>query len=111
MCQQDEIKRQTHTHARTLTHRHAHTHTDGGLPTQTMQRSSDGTQRYGREAAAGQREEDSCYEALGRRSVVLEQGQQVIAAVVGQVGRAQVGQQLVRVGQLRKKLDGVKGER
>lgn len=109
MCQQDKIKRQTH--ARTLTHRHARTHTDGGLPTQMMQRSSDGTQRYSREAAAGQGEEDSCYEALGWRSVVLKQGQQVIAAVVGQVGRAQVGQQLVRVGQLRKKLDGVKGER
>ena len=34
------------------------------------------------------------------RSVVLKQRQKVIAVVVGQVGRAQVGQQLVWVGQL-----------
>lgn len=40
-----------------------------------------------------------------RSSVVLEQRQQVVAAVVGKVGGAKVGQQLVRVGQLRKKLD------
>ena len=37
-------------------------------------------------------------------SVVLEQGQQVVAAVAGEVGGAQVGQQLVRVGQLGKEL-------
>lgn len=40
-----------------------------------------------------------------RTSVVLEERQQVVAAVVGQVGGAQVGQQLVRVGQLRQELD------
>lgn len=46
-----------------------------------------------------------------RWSVVLEQRQQVIAAVVWQVGGAQVGQQLVRVGQLRKKLNGAHRQR
>lgn len=41
-----------------------------------------------------------------RRSVVLEQRQQVIAAVVRQVGGTQIGQQLVWIGQLREKLNG-----
>jgi len=39
-----------------------------------------------------------------RRSVVLEQRQQVVAAVARQIRGAQVGQQLIGVGQLRKKL-------
>lgn len=40
-----------------------------------------------------------------KSSVVLEQRQQVVAAVVGEVGGAEVRQQLVRVCQLRKKLN------
>lgn len=50
-------------------------------------------------------------EAAGRWSVVLEQRQQIVAAVVGKVWRTQVGQQLVWVGQLRKKLQTQKGKR
>lgn len=38
-------------------------------------------------------------------SVVLEQRKQIITAVVGKVRRPQIGQQLIWVGQLRKKLD------
>lgn len=38
------------------------------------------------------------------KSVVLEQGQQVVVVVAGQVRRPEVGQQLVGVGQLRKQL-------
>lgn len=38
-------------------------------------------------------------------SVVLEQRKQIVTAVVGKVRRAQIGQQLIWVGQLRKKLD------
>lgn len=37
-------------------------------------------------------------------SVVLEEREQVLAAVRGQVRRAQVGQQLIRVGQFRQQL-------
>lgn len=46
-----------------------------------------------------------------RRSVVLKQRQQVVAAVVGQVGGTQVGQQLVWIGQLREKLDGTEKQK
>lgn len=37
-------------------------------------------------------------------SVVLEEGEQVIIAVSGEVGGAQVGQQLIRVGELREQV-------
>lgn len=40
-----------------------------------------------------------------KSSVVLEQRQQVVAAVVGEVGGAEVRQQLVGVCQLREKLN------
>lgn len=38
------------------------------------------------------------------RSVVLEQGQQVVVVVAGEVRGSEVRQQLVRVGQLREQL-------
>lgn len=37
-------------------------------------------------------------------SVVLEEREQVVTAVCGEVGGAQVGQQLIRVGELREQL-------
>lgn len=43
-------------------------------------------------------------------SVVLKQRQQVVVVVARQVRRAEVGQQLVRVGQLRKQLQEQQGQ-
>lgn len=37
-------------------------------------------------------------------SVVFKQRKQIIVAVVGEIGRSQVGEQLIRIRQLRKKL-------
>lgn len=89
-----------YTHALSLSH--THTHSDSGVPTQMMLYSTD-------ECAEVQQRSGGWtgrWRLWGwqRRSVVLEQRQQVIAAVVGQVRGAQVGQQLVRIGQLREKL-------
>lgn len=77
-----------------------------GLPPQTC---SSGLKLQGSQEEAGglvwlaEAEALSTAVRLGRAgvggSVVLEQGEQVLVAVGGQVGRAQVGQQLVRVGQ------------
>lgn len=67
-------------------------------------------------AAPGGEQACSCRGAWGSRragvrgraagSVALEEREQVFAAVGGKVGRAQVGQQLVRVGQFREQVQG-----
>lgn len=70
------------------------------MPTETVQSSTDvGRATANREADAGLEDDPR------GSSVVLKQRQQVITAVAGKVGGAQVGQQLVRVGQFGKKLE------
>lgn len=94
------IQRYITTHSCTLTRTHTRTHRQ--IHARVVGASRHLTVRAGPQ----QRNKIRTERWAWRRSVVLEQRQQVIAAVVGQVRGTQIGQQLVWIGQLREKLDG-----